>query len=567
MNTKQTGQFIAKKRKDKKMTQNELAELLQVTDKAISRWETGEGYPEVTILPKLAYTLGVTVDELLSGDQAEVCETTSVKIVSQFEMLSRISLSFILFGLFLGIGMIYLNEDKFQSLIPLAIGWFIGFVVYQYSRYTFIKAAVYNDLDKFVIYKQSKLQIIALISSVAIVLPQFVLKYIIDEMGYGWVYPLDESYLNFISFLWSSMVSLVLSMPISLIMIRIYKSVTYKHESIVNNPIIFRSIMAALFLFVFIFFGILVYDFVWGTIDRLMFFIPIVILLPNIYLAIVDVRGVIGLLLSIMLSIGLVLTGLSHDGSGSFDHIAQFIEYFDYSFAFFFIALIGSGFMMIYELKTEKVYNERFFSHFRTIIMTITFVILFLTYSSRAMHAYPGFITIPAILIGFSFEILFRYPKYIKHVFNSLLIIALIGLSLSITQPTLFIYWQKYFYIWDVVKGFEIPHYGLSIDENYFVLIPPIGLLLGLIIFGINHFIIKPKTIHLILNGVLFIGFFGLTFFTFLLSYDFGTLIERASNTIGGFHTGGFLWMSVGVLLSILVWIDTALCFKPNTSV
>ncbi|MDX9808310.1 MAG: helix-turn-helix transcriptional regulator [Acholeplasma sp.] len=151
MNTKTTGQFISKKRKEKKMTQSELAEILQVTDKAISRWETGEGYPEVTILPKLAYTLGVSVDELLNGDQAIGCETTSVKVISLFEMISRVSLAFILFGLLIGIGLIYLKEDKFVSLIPLSIGWFIGFVIYQYGKYQFIRASVFNDLDKFTI--------------------------------------------------------------------------------------------------------------------------------------------------------------------------------------------------------------------------------------------------------------------------------------------------------------------------------------------------------------------------------------------------------------------------------
>lgn len=55
---------ITKLRKSKNMTQQELAEQLGVTNKAVSRWETGEGYPEVTLLIDLAQVFGVTVDYL-----------------------------------------------------------------------------------------------------------------------------------------------------------------------------------------------------------------------------------------------------------------------------------------------------------------------------------------------------------------------------------------------------------------------------------------------------------------------------------------------------------------------
>ncbi|MFY9421938.1 MAG: helix-turn-helix transcriptional regulator, partial [Bacilli bacterium] len=54
MNPKATGEFICQLRKERKLTQNELAELIQVTDKAISRWEVGDGFPDVSILPKLS---------------------------------------------------------------------------------------------------------------------------------------------------------------------------------------------------------------------------------------------------------------------------------------------------------------------------------------------------------------------------------------------------------------------------------------------------------------------------------------------------------------------------------
>ncbi|MCI8610093.1 MAG: helix-turn-helix transcriptional regulator [Firmicutes bacterium] len=63
------GMFIKQLRCEKGWTQAELANRLSVTDKAVSRWETGKGYPEVTIIPELAKILDVTIGELLSGQR------------------------------------------------------------------------------------------------------------------------------------------------------------------------------------------------------------------------------------------------------------------------------------------------------------------------------------------------------------------------------------------------------------------------------------------------------------------------------------------------------------------
>lgn len=53
------------------MTQKEMAELLGVTNKAVSKWETSQGMPDIGILPELGKALGVTVDEILMGEQIE----------------------------------------------------------------------------------------------------------------------------------------------------------------------------------------------------------------------------------------------------------------------------------------------------------------------------------------------------------------------------------------------------------------------------------------------------------------------------------------------------------------
>ena len=68
---KQTfGQKIAELRKAKNMTQLELANLLNITDKAVSKWERDISCPDINTFPKLAEILGVSVDELLQASTA-----------------------------------------------------------------------------------------------------------------------------------------------------------------------------------------------------------------------------------------------------------------------------------------------------------------------------------------------------------------------------------------------------------------------------------------------------------------------------------------------------------------
>ncbi|MBQ7753518.1 MAG: helix-turn-helix domain-containing protein [Treponema sp.] len=62
-----TGAMIKNLREQKKLTQAELAEKIFVTDKAVSKWETGRGYPDISIVESLAKALDISVIELLSG--------------------------------------------------------------------------------------------------------------------------------------------------------------------------------------------------------------------------------------------------------------------------------------------------------------------------------------------------------------------------------------------------------------------------------------------------------------------------------------------------------------------
>ena len=65
---KSMGNRISQLRKEKGITQEDMAEKLGVTPQAVSKWENDISYPDILLLPKIAEMLGVTVDELLSGE-------------------------------------------------------------------------------------------------------------------------------------------------------------------------------------------------------------------------------------------------------------------------------------------------------------------------------------------------------------------------------------------------------------------------------------------------------------------------------------------------------------------
>ncbi len=72
MNQVKIGKFIAECRKNKNVTQAQLAEKLGITDRAISKWETGKGMPDSGIMLDLCNELGISVNELLSGEMIEM---------------------------------------------------------------------------------------------------------------------------------------------------------------------------------------------------------------------------------------------------------------------------------------------------------------------------------------------------------------------------------------------------------------------------------------------------------------------------------------------------------------
>ena len=89
------GAFLAERRKEKKMTQKELADRLHVTDKAVSKWETGKGFPDMKLMEPLARELGVSLIELMQGERqmsevfsAQQAETVVKQAMEQSERVT-----------------------------------------------------------------------------------------------------------------------------------------------------------------------------------------------------------------------------------------------------------------------------------------------------------------------------------------------------------------------------------------------------------------------------------------------------------------------------------------------
>ena len=92
MEKKTIGQFIAILRKANGMTQKDLAEKLNVSDKAVSRWERDECAPDLSLIPVIAEIFQVTTDELLRGERKNAEQTQqTTEATEEIRLLSSIS--------------------------------------------------------------------------------------------------------------------------------------------------------------------------------------------------------------------------------------------------------------------------------------------------------------------------------------------------------------------------------------------------------------------------------------------------------------------------------------------
>lgn len=132
-----TGNFLVSLRKEKNITQQQLADILQISVKAVSKWECGEGYPSLQSLKDLSDFYGVTVDEIINGErnktEAKEPVNTSIQIKEKkplnFPILRSISLGITGLGIMLFFIIIYCAYSTAGGLICILFTTLIGLVL------------------------------------------------------------------------------------------------------------------------------------------------------------------------------------------------------------------------------------------------------------------------------------------------------------------------------------------------------------------------------------------------------------------------------------------------------
>ena len=131
MDTLKIGKFIAKKRKEKNMTQEELSRVLGVTNKTVSRWENGNYMPDLSLLKPLSETLGVSLNALLSGeDDVDVQKADeNISNITNYSnlVIKKIFKNIYIFIMFLGLfliisALIVTSPESSWGAIYTAIG-------------------------------------------------------------------------------------------------------------------------------------------------------------------------------------------------------------------------------------------------------------------------------------------------------------------------------------------------------------------------------------------------------------------------------------------------------------
>ena len=150
MKQEKIGKFIAECRKGKGLTQMQLAEKLSITNRAVSKWENGNSFPDASILVELCEELGITLNELFSGEKIKTeeyqmkAETNFIELFKNGSNKKKLTLIMIVGELLIvsGIVMLFsfpdvLKLDMTQNIIMRAIGIFVfgcGTTVSYYSR-------------------------------------------------------------------------------------------------------------------------------------------------------------------------------------------------------------------------------------------------------------------------------------------------------------------------------------------------------------------------------------------------------------------------------------------------
>lgn len=165
MNQEQIGKFIATCRKNKKVTQQELAEKLGVTDRAISNWENGKNMPDLSLFKPLCDELNITINDLISGEKVsgeEYQEKLEENIMHTLEYTNKkikknttfIGILFLLFGVLISITAISIfpSESSWGSIYSVfgAIVSLIGVSIFT-RIFSYLKRLIFN-LGYFILF-------------------------------------------------------------------------------------------------------------------------------------------------------------------------------------------------------------------------------------------------------------------------------------------------------------------------------------------------------------------------------------------------------------------------------
>lgn len=160
MNQEKIGRFISEKRREKHLTQSELAEKLGITDRAISKWENGVCLPDAGTMPELCEILDITINDLFSGEKVDtkknekkleqnLLEMTKMKEEKDKQLLNlEIIIGIVLVTFFLGVIIIALliNMPEWIKL-TIIIPDIIIFLIATFFMVSIEQKAGYYECD------------------------------------------------------------------------------------------------------------------------------------------------------------------------------------------------------------------------------------------------------------------------------------------------------------------------------------------------------------------------------------------------------------------------------------
>lgn len=160
MNQEKIGKFISKCRKEKKLTQKQLAEKLGITDRAVSKWENGKSMPDLALLKSLCDILDITINELLSGEyisndeRKENFEENFINVINYDKKKQNIiEFIFYLFISLFGALMIFISMLIFDTSLDFTteysiIGTYILMIIFSFLLKKLLTG---NKSEKFIV--------------------------------------------------------------------------------------------------------------------------------------------------------------------------------------------------------------------------------------------------------------------------------------------------------------------------------------------------------------------------------------------------------------------------------